>query len=242
MSRFKNKVALITGAASGIGKETAKSFAREGAKVVLIDINKENGQALEKEIGENALFLQADVSDADLAPEIFKQAVDHFGQIDILFNNAGYSPRLSFHEDDYAEHIKTIDITLIGTLIYSRLAISHFLERGIAGNIVNTASVNGLVGASHLAAYGAAKHGVIGLTKGLAVEYADQNIRVNAVAPGVIDTPMVTSPHEEMVANVPFKRLGEVEDIANAVLFLASDESKYITGTSLVVDGGYTAV
>ena len=244
MGKLQDKVAVITGGASGIGAATARLFVSEGAKVVLVDLNEEKGKAFESEwkaLNADALFVKANITSEEEVANIFTQTIEKFGKVDIVFNNAGIGRVHPTHELDYAEWRQTVNVDLDGVFLVAREAIREMLKAG-GGAIVNTASMYGWVGSPGSAAYNAAKGGVVNLTRSLALEYAEQNIRVNALCPGFIDTPII--PEESklaLAAATPVKRLGKAEEMAKAVLFLASDDSSYMTGNSLIVDGGYTA-
>ncbi|MBU8908738.1 SDR family NAD(P)-dependent oxidoreductase [Desertibacillus haloalkaliphilus] len=244
MGKLQDKVAVITGGASGIGAATARLFVAEGAKVVLVDLNEEKGKAMEEELKglqAEALFVKADITSEEEVTNIYKQTIDTFGKVDIVFNNAGIGRTLPTHELEYSEWRKTVNVDLDGVFLVARGAIREMLKAG-GGTIVNTASMYGWVGAPGNAAYNAAKAGVVNLTRSLALEYAENNIRVNALCPGYIDTPII--PEEvknQLSAATPMKRLGTSEEMAKAVLFMASDDSTFMTGNSLVVDGGFTA-
>ncbi|WP_037286466.1 SDR family NAD(P)-dependent oxidoreductase [Saccharibacillus sacchari] len=244
MGKLQNKIALITGGASGIGAATARLFVQEGAKVVLADLNEEKGKAFEAELkaqGAEAVFVKANITSEEEVASLFKQAVEAFGKVDIVFNNAGIGRVQPTHELDYSEWRNTVNVDLDGVFLVARESIREMLKAG-GGTIVNTASMYGWVGSPGSAAYNAAKGGVINLTRSLALEYADQNIRVNALCPGFIDTPIIPEENKkELAAITPMKRLGQADEMATAVLFLASDDSSYMTGGSLIVDGGYTA-
>jgi len=244
MGKLQDKVAVITGGASGIGAATARLFVSEGAKVVLVDLNEEKGKAFESELkalNADALFVKANITSEEEVANIFTQTIEKFGKVDIVFNNAGIGRVHPTHELDYAEWRQTVNVDLDGVFLVAREAIREMLKAG-GGAIVNTASMYGWVGSPGSAAYNAAKGGVVNLTRSIALEYAEQNIRVNALCPGFIDTPII--PEESklaLAAATPVKRLGKAEEMAKAVLFLASDDSSYMTGNSLTVDGGYTA-
>lgn len=240
MGKLKGKTAIITGGASGIGAATAQLFAKEGAKLVLVDLNEEKGQALASELPA-AIFVKADITDEAQVQNIYVQAVEAYGQVDIVFNNAGIGKVTPTHELSYDEWRKTVNVDLDGVFLVAREAIRAFQKTG-SGVIVNTASMYGWVGSPGSAAYNAAKGGVVNLTRSLGLEYADQNIRVNALCPGFIDTPIIPEESKDILKEMtPMKRLGQSEEMAKAVLFLASDDSSFMTGSSLVVDGGYTA-
>ncbi|MED3662841.1 SDR family NAD(P)-dependent oxidoreductase [Ureibacillus terrenus] len=244
MGKLTGKVAIITGGASGIGAATAKLFVEEGAKVVIVDVNKEKGKAFEEELknqGGEALFVQADVTNEEDVQNVFAKAKASFGKVDILFNNAGIGAVKPTDELPFSEWRKTIAVDLDGVFLFARAAIKEYLQSG-GGVIVNTASMYGLVGAAGSAAYNAAKAGVVNFTRSIALEYANRNIRINAICPGFIDTPILgDTDRNGLIEATPMKRLGKPEEIAKAVLFLASDDSSFMTGSALVVDGGYTA-
>jgi NAD(P)-dependent dehydrogenase (short-subunit alcohol dehydrogenase family) len=244
--RLKNKVALITGASSGIGRATALLFGKEGASVVVVDIASEKGKEtvqLIRSRGQEATFIQADVSKAADMEKAVKGCVEKYGKLDILFNNAGVPQECAIVEMGEDEWDHVINVNLKGVFLGSKYAIPKMVKQG-GGVIINTASTLGLIAEPNCAAYCASKGGVIALTRALAVECAPYNIRVNCICPGPIATPMILKePQQEVdVSYVPFKRLGKPEEIAYAALFLASDESTYVTGSTLVIDGGTMAV
>jgi NAD(P)-dependent dehydrogenase (short-subunit alcohol dehydrogenase family) len=242
--KLQNKVAVITGGASGIGAATAKLFVEEGAKVVLVDLNEEKGKAFEAELksqNAEALFVKANITIEEEVQNIFKETLDTFGKVDIVFNNAGIGRVTPTEELSYDEWRNTVNVDLDGVFLVAREAIREMLKSG-GGTIVNTASMYGLVGSPGSAAYNAAKAGVINLTRSLALEYATRNIRVNALAPGFIDTPIIPEEIKTQLASItPMQRLGKAEEMAKAVLFMASDDSSFMTGHAIVVDGGHTA-
>ncbi|MEK5445033.1 SDR family NAD(P)-dependent oxidoreductase [Fredinandcohnia sp. FSL W7-1320] len=244
MGKLQDKVAIITGGASGIGAATARLFVEEGAKVVLVDLNEEKGKAFEEELkalNAEALFVKANITSEEEVAYIYKQTIEAFGKVDIVFNNAGIGRVQPSHELDYSEWRNTVNVDLDGVFLVAREAIREFLKAD-GGVIVNTASMYGWVGSPGSAAYNAAKGGVVNLTRSLALEYAEQNIRVNALCPGFIDTPIIPEESKEVLRSMtPMKRLGQAKEMAKAVLFLASDDSTFMTGNSLIVDGGYTA-
>lgn len=248
------KVALITGGGGGIGVETAVAFAKKGAKVVVSDVSEEMGQAAVQRVadaGGEAEFVKADVTkDAEVAAMV-RFAVDTFGGVDYAFNNAGIEGDIGATADYPLEAwARVIDINLNSVFYCMRHEIPAMLERG-GGAIVNTASILGLVGFQGTPAYSASKHGVVGLTKTAAQDYATQNIRINAINPGFIETAMVmergvraghdTEMHDQLRAAHPMNRLGKPEEIAHAVVWLCSDEASFVTGYPLAVDGGYVS-
>lgn len=244
MGKLQDKVAIITGGASGIGAATASLFVKEGAKVVILDWNEENGQAFADELkgqGAEAIFVKTDVASEEDVANAYKATIDAFGKVDILFNNAGIGAVKPTEELTFAEYRKTVSVDLDGTFLVAQSAIKEMLKTG-GGVIVNTASMYGWVGSPGSAAYNAAKGGVINLTRSLGLEYATRNIRVNALCPGYIDTPIIPEDYKQTLREVtPMGRLGTSEEMANAVLFLASDDSSFMTGNTLTIDGGFTA-
>jgi NAD(P)-dependent dehydrogenase (short-subunit alcohol dehydrogenase family) len=252
--RLKDKIAIITGAGSGIGRATAKIFAQEGAKVVASDIFTEGCQetvSIIKSTGGEAIMVKADVSKADQVQAMVKATLETFGQINIIFNNAGIELNALITETSEEDWDRIINTNLKGIFLCSKYVIPEMIKVG-GGSIINTASVAGLVGFNNLGAYNASKGGVITLTKNVAIDYGQYNIRVNCICPGAIETSMMERLFEiwggdpeairqQFVALHPIGRLGKPEDIAYAALYLASDESSFVTGSALLVDGGYTA-
>ena len=245
---FEGKVALVTGGTSGIGKTTAIEFARAGAKVVLTGRREKEGAEVVREIkklGGDGAFVRADVArDADVKAMV-SFTVDKYGKLDVAVNNAGVEWKGPLDQATEAEYRRIFDINVWGVLNSMRHEIPAMLKTG-GGAIVNTSSVAGHVGLAQVSVYIASKHAVEGLTKSVALEFAKQNIRVNAVAPGVIATEMFDrfagdELRDQIVSIVPVGRVGAGEEIAAAVLYLASDAAKFTTGTSLVVDGGFIA-
>lgn len=242
--RFKDKVVIVTGGASGIGEASVRAFAREGAKVVIADFA-DHGQALADELGaDKALFIKTDVTDSTAVQAMIAQTIAKFGRLDVMFANAGIAADAPIDELDENAWQRTIDINLSGVYLCDKYAIQQFLKQG-GGVIVNCGSIHSHVGKRGVTAYAAAKGGVKLLTQTLAIDYGSKNIRVNAVCPGYIDTPLLSHIPDEakqkLIALHPMGRLGRAEEVANAVLFLASDEASFVTGSSLLVDGGYTA-
>ena len=245
---FEGKVVLVTGGTSGIGKATAIAFARAGAKVVVSGRREKEGAEVPgeiKKLGGEAAFVRADIAkDADVKAMV-KFTVDKFGKIDIAFNNAGVEWKGQLDQATEAEYRRIFDTNVWGVLNSMRHEIPVMLKNG-GGAIVNTSSVAGHVGFPTLSIYIASKHAVEGLTKSVALEFAKQNIRINAVAPGPIATDMWDRVagddlKDQITSMVPAARVGTSEEIAAAVLYLASDAAKFTTGTSLVVDGGWVA-
>ncbi len=242
--RLEDKVAIITGAAKGIGKKTAETFAREGAEVVIADFDVENGKKAAEEINEKfgrATFIEVDVSKMDSAKNLIEKTAEKFGKVDILVNNAGITADGFLVKMDEAQWDRVIDINLKGVFNCSKFAAEKMMDQG-KGVILNASSVVGLYGNIGQTNYAATKFGVIGLTKTWAKELAPKGVRVNAVAPGYTNTSMMETVPEKVLDQLrdktPMKRLGKVEDIANAYLYLASDEASYVNGTVLAVDGG----
>ena len=248
MTRLQGKVALITGAAMGMGASHARIFVREGARVVLTDIDATAGAALAAELGESATFVQLDVT----SPESWATAVDHaeqtFGHITVLVNNAGLAgPAVATADLPVNVYQKTVDVDENGVFYGMRAIIPSMITagRGSIVNISSTAGFSHVLGTPNIA-YTAAKFAVRGMSKAAAIEYAPSGIRVNSVHPGGVLTPMVANGLDEkglaaVSANIPLGRLADPEEISNVVLFLASDESSYITGAALIADGGMLA-
>ena len=246
--RFKDKVAIVTGAASGIGRATALRFAEEGANVAIPDINEQGANETAdsiRQLGRQALAIKTDVSSSEQVRRSIAQTLQAFGQIDIVVNDAGINVRKSPHQFTDEEWRRVLGINLDGVWYYCRYVLDHFLERG-RGNIVNIASVGAFQTSHNRVPYMASKGGVVSLTKALALDLADRNIRVNAVAPGCTDTGFATGADRDKIFApcsflTPMGRWAQPVEIANAVLFLASDEASYITGHILCVDGGMMA-
>lgn len=250
MKQLENKVVIVTGAASGIGKSTALLFAKQGAKVVVSDIAEEDAQKVVNEIeelGGKALFVKADTSKPEDHEQLVKKTVDKFGHLDIAVNNAGIGgPQVPVGEYPVDGWDNIIAINLSGVFYGMNQQIPAMLNSG-GGSVINMASILGSVGSPGVAGYVAAKHGVVGLTKGSALEYAEQNIRINAIGPGYIYTNLVNEETmgKEGIQSLekmhPMGRLGEANEIAELVLWLASDKSSFVTGSYYPVDGGYLA-
>ena len=250
--QFTGKVVLITGAGAGIGRATALAFAREGARVTVSDVDEPGGEATVQQIrdgGSEAIFVRADVSREADVEAMIGRTMHAFGRLDCAFNNAGVEGALApTGEYPLDAWRRVIDVNLSGVFLCMKHELPALLERG-GGVIVNNASILGLVGFATAPAYTAAKHGVLGLTKAAAQEYATRGIRINAVCPGFVETPMVmergvhagadAATYSQLAALHPMNRLGKPDEIAGAVLWLCSGSASFTTGHPLVVDGGY---
>jgi NAD(P)-dependent dehydrogenase (short-subunit alcohol dehydrogenase family) len=248
-NQFQGKVAIITGGSFGIGKATALLFAQRGAKVAVVDwIEDEETMKLIKTAGGEAIFIKCDVSQESEVRAMVAQTVSTFGRIDYAFNNAGIEGATApTHEVTEENWEKVIGVNLKGVWLCMKYEIPHMLKQG-KGSIVNCSSIAGVIGFPFIPAYTASKHGVIGLTKTAALEYAQSGIRVNAVCPGVIQTPMIDrfieknkTTKEDMASQEPIGRFGTSEEIAEAAIWLCSDASSFTTGHALVADGGWVA-
>lgn len=251
MNGTVRKVALVTGGSAGIGRATALAFARSGCDVVVADIDRERGEWVAKEaeaLGVDASFVETDVSDRAAVERMVAETVDRFGGLDYACNNAGIEgtpmPTADCTDENWD---RTIAINLTGVFLCMRAEIPRMLERG-GGAIVNVSSVAGLVGFENIPAYTASKHGVVGLTKTAALDYATQGIRVNAICPGVIDTEMVQrftrgdpEASAQLTSSEPVGRMGTPEEIADSVVWLCSDGASFVTGQAIAVDGGFVA-
>lgn len=247
---FTGKTVLVTGGATGIGRATSLAFARHGASVVIGDVDERSAETVElvRREGAKGLFVKTNVAQASEVEALVKAAVDTFGGLDAAFNNAGVlPPSMSLSEMSEAEFDRVIDVDLKGVFLCLKYEIAWMLRAGRGGAIVNNASVAGVIGYPGIAPYVAAKHGVIGFTRVAAVEHAEKGIRVNALAPGLVATPMTKSWLEDpeimkpLLASIPIGRVAQPEEMAGAVLFLCSDAASYVTGLVLLNDGGLTA-
>jgi NAD(P)-dependent dehydrogenase (short-subunit alcohol dehydrogenase family) len=246
--RVAGKAALVTGAGSGIGRAVALTLAREGARVIVADFDPTSGQetaAIISQTGGHASFVRADVASIEDVQALMAVASEKLGRLDILHNNAGVAVRYAVADQDEEGWDRCVDVNLKSVFLCSKYAIPHMRERG--GSIIHTASVTGIVGVRNRAVYSATKGAIVILTRNMALDYARYQIRVNCVCPGFTRTALIERLLQDpertrrLTEMHPLGRLGTPEDIANAVLFLASDESSWITGQALVVDGGFSA-
>lgn len=245
MYQLKDKVAIITGGASGIGLATVESFLNKGSKVVLSDFNEEKGRKQAERLKDkgDVIFIKADVSKEEEVKALIEQTAEHFGSVDILFNNAGIGAQGEMHELTYEEYQKVIRINQDGVFFGSKYAVKEMKKTG-GGVIINCASILGLVGEPTAYAYNASKGAVVLMTKSTALQYAKDNIRCAAVAPGYVESGMVNKEalgeyYDHLVDKHPIGRLGVPEEIAHTVVFIA--ENEFITGITIPVDGGYTS-
>ena len=249
MGILANKVAFVTGAGSGIGKAIALLYAKEGAKVVVSDINDEHGNAVVKEItdhGGTAFYVHANTAKAEDVENLVRATVEKYGRLDIACNNAGIGGELNATADMSLEGWKNIiDINLNGVFYGCKYAIAQMVKNG-GGAIVNMGSIHSITGVLGSVGYAASKHAVLGITRTAGSEYASQNIRINAVGPGYIDTPLLDAIDADnkqlLVSKHPVGRLGKAEEVAQIVLFLSSDNATFVNGSYYTVDGGYTAL
>lgn len=252
MQRFQNKVCLITGAASGIGKATALSFAQEGAKVVLADLNEAQGNSVLSEIianGSEAIFVKCNIGERASVLNLIETTVTTFGRIDCAVNCAGIAGKVSKPVHEYPEEdwLMQIQVNLIGTWYCVKFQLAQMMKQG-GGNIVCVSSAAGLVGQPENSPYAASKHGVNGLVKSAAIEYATKNIRINAICPTAIETPMIMHGRRKLAENPEalqqainfqrMKRMGQPQEVADVALWMCSDQASFITGHTMAVDGG----
>jgi NAD(P)-dependent dehydrogenase (short-subunit alcohol dehydrogenase family) len=255
MARFQNKICLVTGAGSGIGKATAIAFAQEGAKVVVSDVNEKSGQEvliLLESMGYEAIFVQCDISKREAVENLVTKTVETYGRLDCAVNSAGIAGTLSLptHEYPEAAWLQQININLTGTWYCVKYQIAQMLKQG-GGTIVNIASAAGLIGQPENVPYAASKHGVVGITKTAAIEYATKNIRINCLCPTAIETPMIMEGRRKLAHNPEakqqainfqrMKRMGQPSEVADVALWLSSEQSSFITGHAMPVDGGALA-
>ncbi|GAB6989163.1 glucose 1-dehydrogenase [Paenibacillus pini] len=248
MGRLNGKVAIITGAANGMGAAEARLFAQEGGKVVGTDLNMDKLNELVNEITSNggeAIAIQHNVASEDDWKRVIEETLKRFGKVDVLVNNAGISSTMTIANLEMEQWNKVMDINLNGCMLGMKYAIPEMQKVG-AGSVINISSIGGLVGMAGSSAYTAAKGALRSISKAAAVEFAKQQIRVNSVHPGIIETPMTaesfkeSTPYYKTFTQLPY--FGKPEDVAYGVLFLASDESRFMTGSELVIDGGWTAL
>ena len=245
---LSGKVAIVTGGASGIGRETSLLFAQEGASVTIVDLDSEGGQKTAQDIKQEGLlafFIQTDVTDESDCKQAVNRTISEFGQLDILFNNAGIIQRTSVLNSSEADWDRVMGVNVKGVFLMSKHAIPTMLNGGV---IVNSGSGWGLVGGLNAASYCASKGAVVQLTRAMALDHAKQGIRVNCICPGDIDTPLLMNEADQLMvnrdafraaaANRPLGRIGTAKDVAQSVLYLASEAAGFVTGTTLVVDGG----
>jgi len=250
MASLTGKVAIVTGGANGIGEACVKELAAAGAKVVFSDLNDELGRKLEQELnagGAETRYQHSDVSKEEDVKALIQRAMDEFGRLDTMVSNAGIGNTDSTDDLTFESWRKLMSINLDGVFLCAKYAIQEMKKNGEqGGSVINMASMLGHVGRAATSAYTASKGGVVNLTKSLALEYGPQNIRVNAVCPGYVETPLLNSTLDEetqkyLASLHAFGRLAKPEEVGKAVVFLASDDSSFVTGSSLMVDGGYTA-
>lgn len=246
MKRFQNQVAFITGGNSGIGFASAHAIASEGANVMIADLN-ENPEVINEleKLGIKASFSKCDVSNPEDVRAAVEKTIKEFGRLDIALNNAGIGDALPTHEKSIEHWQRVININLNGVFYCMKYQIEQMLKQPQGGKIINVASILGQVGDAGTSAYSAAKHGVLGLTKSAGIDYGTKNIRINAIGPGYIDTPLLRELDKETIdlltSRHAMKRFGKAEEVAKVFLFLASNDSSFMTGDYIPVDGGYLA-
>ncbi|TDL38318.1 glucose 1-dehydrogenase [Macrococcoides bohemicum] len=243
MERIKDKVMIITGAAQGMGKVHAECAIAEGAKVVITDINEEKGNEVAKELGEKALFIKHNVADEEDWKRVIKETYDKWGRVDILVNNAGITYNMKIDEITLEDYMKIININQVSVFLGIKY-VSEIMKTQKSGTIINISSMNGLVGGA--IGYTDTKFAVRGMTKAAARELSPYNITVNSVHPGVIHTQMLEQPGvkeavEKFKQTIPMRRVAEAKEVSHMIIFLASDEARYSTGSEFVIDGGVTA-
>ena len=240
MGRVDDKVVLVSGGARGMGAAHAETLVSEGARVVIGDVLDQDGRAVAEKLGESAHFEHLDVTDPDGWQKLVNAALDRFGRLDALVNNAGIVKVGPLRGSSVSDWQRVLDVNLTGAYLGMRAAIEPMIDGG-GGSIVNISSVEGLAGSAHLHSYVAAKFGLRGITKSAAVELAQYNIRVNSIHPGLVHTPLSEGVTEEFMTPIPLRRGAAPSEVATFVLFLVSDESAYATGAEFVVDGGLTS-
>ncbi len=247
--RLKDKVAIVTGAASGIGKATATVFAEHGAKVVVADIDEDRANQTVttiRDAGNKAVYVQTDVTTLDNTERMVQETLNNYGKLDILVSSAGIAMRLPVADLPEEDWHRCLNVNLTGVYLCAKAAIPA-MQKNDGGSIINLSSIYGIVGADVRAAYVASKGGVTNLTRGMALDYAEDNIRVNCICPGFVETPLVAgviktpAEYQTLADKHPMRRLAQPEEIAYGALYLASDESAFVTGIALPIDGGYTA-
>ncbi|MDI3524775.1 MAG: 3-oxoacyl-[acyl-carrier protein] reductase [Candidatus Atribacteria bacterium] len=245
--RLKDKVVIVTGGGQGLGEAFAKGCAKEGAKVVITDVNEKNGQKVQQEIGESALFIRTDVSSRQEVQAMVDEAMKRFGKIDVLINNAGIHSGGKFWEETEETWRRIFEVNVLGVVFCSQAVVPIMMKQG-KGKIINVSSKAAIVGEPFHAAYSASKGAVLSLTRAMAAELAPYKINVNALCPGTTLTPLGQSALEDpelrkaLESGIPLGRLGQPEDHVGSVLFLASDESDWMTGQMIVVDGGLSMI
>ncbi len=246
--RFQDKVAIVTGGASGLGEATVLEFVKEGAKVAIADIS-EKGQVFSEELnskGYETIFVKTDVSREDEIKNLVSKTVEKYGKLDVMFANAGINIEADVHNLDLATWYKVIDVNLTSVFLSDKYAIEQFQKQGTGGVIINTGSIHSLVAREGLVPYSASKGGIKMLTQQIAARYSKEGVRANAIAPGYIETPLMNTLSQSVIDKLaglhPMGRLGKPVEVAKTVLFLASDDSSFISGVTLPIDGGYTAV
>lgn len=242
MRKLEGKVAIITGAAQGMGAMHARKFVEEGAKVVVTDINEQAGQQLADELGASAIFLKLDVSKADNWNSVVQATEEKFGPVTVLVNNAGVGIFKTLEDLTEKDFRLTFEIDELGVFLGMKTVVPS-MKKANGGSIINISSVDGLVSAPTAIAYSASKHAVTGMTKGAATELGQFGIRVNSVHPGIIESPMAAQPDvieyiKKLELDIPLRRSAKTEEVSNVVIFLASNDSSYCTGSQYVVDGG----
>jgi NAD(P)-dependent dehydrogenase (short-subunit alcohol dehydrogenase family) len=256
-TELANKVAIVTGGARGIGAATARQFLGEGARVVIADVDRDQGEALAEDLGAGCAFKYTDVADRDALNDLIEFTIERFGGLDVMFNNAGVSGRMvpSLLDEDFADFHRIMEVDLLGVMLGTQIAAGHMKDHG-GGAVINTTSIGGLDAGRTVLTYRAAKAGVVHFTKCAAIDLAERAVRVNCIAPGGIPTPLLSvaagesSDQDDAVAlairavmsqDRPLTITGSADDIANAAVFLGSERARYITGVVLPVDGGMTA-